>query len=325
MIKIVGSIVLIILIISLTRCDQLKEPYKEPTYFSYTVQPQSTDAAITTTTLFHYATLNTRLTLQGKLFIFLGSTASRAENYSLLIKTATSLGYHVINLSYLNAVDEQVCKDKNDLACFTNYHEEMIFGGKQSELVDISVANSINNRIIKLLHYLQKLNPHDGWSQFYEGPDLIYSKIVLAGHGQGGGHVAYLAQKFAVDRLVLFSSPNDYSNVFIQPATWCKDKFATTSDRFYSLVHKRDDVLDLVKQYAIWKSMGLLDETDTSSADLSNYSSFHALVTHQIPNPTAKALPLYRNATAQDYALPIGADREQLKQVWLYLMGSSGR
>lgn len=323
--KVVGLVIIIILIITLTRCDQLKEPYKEPTYFSYTVLPQSTDVAITTTTLFHYATLNTRLTLQGKLFIFLGSTASKPENYSLLIKEATSLGYHVINLNYLNTVDEQVCKDKNDLGCFKNYHEEMIFGGKQSELVDVSVANSISNRIIKLLQYLQNLNPHDGWNQFYEDSDLIYSKIVLAGHGQGGGHAAYLAQKFSVDRLILFSSPNDYSNAFKQPATWCKDKFATTSDRFYSLVHKRDDALDLVKQHAIWKNIGLLDETDTSSAELPNYSSFHALVTHQIPNPTAKALPLYRNATAQDYALPIGADREQLKLVWLYLMGSSAR
>lgn len=319
------SVVFISLLIKLSSCDQLTEPNKESTYFSYKVLPQSTDITITTATTFHYATLNTRLTLQNKLFIYLGSTASKPESYSLLIKTATSQGYHVINLNYLNAIDEQICKDKSDQACFAKYHEEMIFGGKQSELIDVSVANSINNRIIKLLLYLHNLNPNNGWSQFYEDTDLIYSKIVLAGHGQGGGHAAYLAQKFPVDRLVLFSSPNDYSNVLKQPAAWCKEKFATTSDRFYSLVHKRDDVLDIAKQYAIWKDIGLLNETDTSSADLPNYSSFHTLVTHLKPNPTAKELPLYRNATAQDYALPIGVDRDQLKQVWLYLMGNSSR
>ena len=201
----------------------------------------------------------------------------------------------------------------------------MLFGGTQSQLVVIKKANSISNRILKLLQRLHKINPSNGWDQFYEGSELLYSKFVLAGHSQGGGHATYLAQKFAVDRVVMFSSPTDYSDKEGKAASWLRNEFATSIDRFYGLTHKRDDTLTISKQYSIWKDMKLLAAADTSSADGSNFANFRALVTNFEPNTTAKVLPKYHNLTAQDYALPIGADRKHLKQVWIYLLGNSAR
>ena len=323
--RVAPTVVLLIILLGLTRCDQRNEPYKAATSFSYQVLPHVTDEAIQISTTFHLAYVDTRTFLQAKLFVFLGGTGSASQNYLSICKTATSLGYHVINLSYLNTINGQVCKSQSNSTCFANYHEEVIFGGTQSDLVKVSASNSINNRILKLLQYLHKLNPNNGWGQFYEGSELEYSKFVLSGHSQGGGHAAYLAQKYSVDRVVMFSSPNDYSDAADQPASWCRNDFATEVNRFYSLVHKRDDTFALTKQYAIWKDMGMLTAIDTSSADSSNYSSFKALITNFQPNPAAKTLPLYHNLTAQDYALPTGADRKHLKQVWLYLLGNPAR
>ncbi len=324
----IGAIALTFFIfLAIAGCDQLKDTYETPTYFSYLVLPQSTSDSIQTSTVHHYAFVDTRISQSGKLFVFLGSTGSSPQNYASLNKAATRLGYYVINLSYLNTVDGQGCANNANVNCFSNYHEEMIFGGTQSDLVVVNKYNAISNRIVKLLERLHKLNPANGWNQFYEGSDLLYSKIVLSGHAQGGGHAAYLAQKFAVDRLVLFSAPNDYSNLLAQPAPWCQNDFATSADRFYGLTHKRDEVLGIAKQYSIWKRMGLLEEADTVTADNSNFVESNALVTNLEPNAKAKTPPLslYRNLPAQEYALPEGDARKQLKTAWLYILGNSER
>ncbi len=319
--KKIGIPIFFLFLLLILSCDQHSEPFKATTYYSYLVSPPSTDEEIQSA-FFHSAYVDTRTSLQGKLFLFLGGTGSTPQNYSSINKTATKLGYHVINLSYQNTVSEQACKDRTDSKCFANYHEEMIFGGTQSDLVNVNAANSISNRILKVLQRLHKLNANNGWNQFFDGSELVYSKFVLAGHSQGGGHAAYLAQKFSVDRVVLFSSPNDYSNVNSQPASWCRNEFATSSERFYGLTHKRDDALLISKQYAIWKDMKMLLAADTGSADGSNYSSFNALVTNF--NSKATELP-FHNLTARDYALPVGDDLTHLKEVWAHLMGNSAR
>ncbi len=318
-----AAIFFLFVLLLIASCDQRNEPFKGATYYSYLVLPSSTDEEIQST-VSHGAYVDTRTSLQGKLFLFFGGTGSTPQNYSSINKTATKLGYHVINLNYPNTVDGQVCKDRTDAKCFANFHEEVIFGGTQSDLVNVNVANSIGNRILKLLQRLHKLNANNGWNQFFDGSELVYSKFVLAGHSQGGGHAAYMAQKFAVDRVVLFSSPNDYSQVTGQPASWCRNEFATSVERFFGLTHKRDEALVISKQYAIWKDMKMLIASDTVSADGSNYSGFNALVIHFNPNSTAKDLP-FHNLTARDYALPVGDDLTHLKEVWAHLMGNSAR
>ena len=322
--KKIGVPICFLFLLLVTSCDQHSEPFKAATYYSYLVLPPSTDEEIQSTG-FHCAYVDTRTSLQGKLFLFLGGTGASPQNYSSINKTATRLGYHVINLNYPNTVNGQACKDRVDSKCFANFHEEMIFGGTQSDLVNVNAANSINNRILKLLQRLHNLNANNGWNQFFNGDELLYSKFVLAGHSQGGGHAAYMAQKFAVDRVVLFSSPNDYSDVNGKPAAWCRNEFATSAERFFGLTHKRDETIVISKQYEIWKDMKMLIAADTGSADGANYSNYRALVTNFNPNLKATELPLYHNLTARDYALPAGDDLTHLKEVWAHLMGNSAR
>jgi len=309
----VGLFLGFVFFLAFTGCDQHSEPYQTPTRFSYMVLPQSTDDSIASSTVHHYAFVDTRISQAGRLLVFLGSAGSAPQNYASLNKTATNLGYYVINLSYLNSIDGQACASQTDDNCFANFHEEMIFGVDKSTLIGINKFSCLTNRILKLLQHLHKLNSHNGWDQFYEGNELLYSKFVLAGHGQGGGHAAYLAQKVSANRLVVFSSPNDFSEVTGKPAPWLTNGFATVATEFYGLTHKKDSILDISKQYAIWKGMGMLEVADTVTADSSNFGNSKGLVTHFLPNPKTKRPP------------PAGNDRTQLKQAWTYVLGYSSR
>jgi hypothetical protein len=235
----------------------------------------------------------------------------------------TDVAIQAVDTTHFAYVDTtQVCKDQVDTECFTKFREEIVFGGDQSALVTVNTSNSIVNRSLKLLQYLHKNNPTDGWNQFYDNSGLLYAKLVVAGHSQGGGHAAYIASKFMVDRAIVFSSPNDYSDKYSQPATWCKGTFATPVERFYGLMHKRDDIIEPFKQYAIWKDMKMLVAADTSSADKSTFKNFKALYTNFEANSLAGPFGLYHNVPVIDAALPAGANGDQLKLVWNYLLAN---
>jgi hypothetical protein len=322
--KLLTVLIAIIFSISFFSCGKEADapPVVVKDFHEYIVKPQVTDATIQPVDTTHFAYVDTRTILKGKLLLFVGGTGSKPKYYRLFSKAAANLGYHVINVQYLNSVSTQVCKDQVDTECFTKYRDEIVFGGDQSALVTVNTSNSIVNRSLKLLQYLHKNNPTDGWNQFYDNTGLLYSKLVVAGHSQGGGHAAYIASKFMVDRAIVFSSPNDYSDKYSQPATWCKGTFATPVGKFYGLMHKRDDVIEPFKQYAIWKDMKMLVAADTSSADKATFKNFKALYTNFEANSLAGPFGLCHNVPIIDAALPSGANGDQLKLVWNYLLGN---
>jgi predicted esterase len=59
-------------------------------------------------------------------------------------------------------------------------------------------------------------HPFESWAQYLATPDSIdWSNIIVGGHSQGAGHAAYLAKFNSVNRVLLFSGPNDYSTAFL--------------------------------------------------------------------------------------------------------------
>jgi pimeloyl-ACP methyl ester carboxylesterase len=301
-------------------CSKTNDATPDDSFHTYKILPQDTDQAIEETNKPHFVFLDKSKILKDKLVIFIGGTDSAPSQYQLFSKAAASLGYHVVDLRYSNSVSTLICKDDDDGDCFTKFHEEIIFGGDQSSLVQVDAGNSIVNRLIKLLQYLQRNYPDDGWNQFYTGESLSYSKFVLAGHSQGGGHAAYLAYKYSVDRVIFYSAPNDYSIKYDLPAGWCSADFATASDKFYGLMHKRDNVVPPFEQYAIWEAMNMLSASDTSSADKSTYGNYRALYTNYEADPDASSHSLH-NVPVMDGALPAGIEGAHLKEVWNYLLG----
>jgi len=289
------------------------------------ILPHETDSLIRKTDEPHYAFLNTTLPRRNKLLLFLGGTNTSPQYFLEFSKTAAGMGFHVINVQYMNSVTARVCEDVADMKCFNAYHEEVIFGKDDSEFIKVGPGDGIINRAVRLLHYLHDKSPDEGWNQFYSDDILNWSAITVAGHSQGGDHAAYLAYKFSVDRLIMMCAPNDFSKRYAKSAAWCREQFATPANRFYGIMHKRDEVVSPAEHYAVWKDMNLLAEADTSSADVDTYKNFRALYTDVEPNPAADRYKSRHNAPVIDEAVPTGSEGEQLRMVWRHLLGAANR
>lgn len=311
-------------ILFLTSCREDSVGPNEPSsgsgkLYQYQVLPQETAPDIASSNEPHFAYVDTRTKARGMLLIFLSGTNSYPVNYQLFSETAAAEGYHVINLNYINHEPALDCFAKNG-ECFSHYHEEVLFGTPLSDLVNIDSANSIYSRIMGTLTYLTSKHPEQKWQQFYTSGSLNNEKLVLAGHSQGGGHAAYFAKRFSINRLILFAAPYDYSEERNGPAAWFDSDFSTSPERFFGLLHKNDELVSASHLYAIWQEMGLLSASDTTSVDGETFPKVQALVTNYQPNPNA--MPRLRhNVPVRDDALPEGAEGQHLKSVWRYLLG----
>ena len=176
------------------------------------------------------------------------------------------------------------------------------------------------NRMIKLLKYLNKNYPADNWGQFYSENTIDFKKCLLTGHSQGGGHAAYLAKKYEADRVICFSSPADYSELYKHSASWCSQYFATPVDRFYGLMHKRDEVIPSKEIYSIWKDMRMLLAADTSSAERPTFINYKALYINYPENIAAGKFKARHNMPVMDVSLPVGPGADQIKEVWKYFL-----
>ena len=89
------------------------------------------------------------------------------------------LGYHTIVLAYRNEAPIQTlppdgCGTSVDPPdsppnCAINARMEILDGRGESTVVNVDRANSIENRLTKVLQHLAATYPGEGWSQFLDG------------------------------------------------------------------------------------------------------------------------------------------------------------
>ena len=113
-------------------------------------------------------------------------------------------------------------------------------GAPVSEKINVDPANSILNRLQKLLVYLVNHDPDGGWGEFVDGGQPVWSHIVVAGHSQGSGHAAYIGKMFKVDEVLMFSGPQDYLDDLDKPAPWLARPSATPPSRFFAFLNEND-------------------------------------------------------------------------------------
>jgi len=78
--------------------------------------------------------------------------------------------------------------------------------------VTVNNTDCINNRLLKLLQYLDAKYPSENWGQLMLSNSIEWSKIIAAGHSQGGVHATALGINNELKRIIMFCSANDYSN-----------------------------------------------------------------------------------------------------------------
>lgn len=284
------------------------------------IVPSTTDPGIDTGNDPHVAVNpNPAATARGKLFVFLPGTGAVPTMQQLILGTAAGRGYHAIGLSYPNPTAVGVlCADDIDPDCFWNVRREVITGLNTSARIQITPANAIVNRLEKLLLYLHTQFPAEGWGQYLVGGTVDWSRVTLAGHSQGGGHVGVMAKLVALDRAVYFSSPADWRQVADAPATWLSRPNVTAANRQYAFIHEQDQLVPVAQARANWIALGLEAFGSVTSVDgaVAPFGNSHQLTTRATPLLAGS----YHGATVVDAATPRATSGTPLfESVWIYL------
>ena len=291
----------------------------------HVVAPQTTDPAIDKFLDDHYAWLDTTARTNHKLFVFLpatvvgSATPQRPAQFQLVQQEAARSGYHVIGLMYVNSGGiAQVCPtDPDPATCYENARQEVVDGIDRSPIVDVNVANSIDNRLTKLLEYLAAQYPEEDRSRFLAHHKPKWSQIAISGHSGGGGFAAMIAKHRVVARVVLFAAVTD--SVGTQSVPWVATHL-TPSDRYYGLAHDRDSFFRPIR--ASWDSLGMAALGPAVAPETSEppYGFSHMLVTDVLPHGGFVGNNA-RGSVSNDANTPLNPDGTPVfRDAWRYLL-----
>lgn len=187
---------------------------------------------------------------------------------------AANSGLHVIALPYRSSqVIGIVCI--NDPPCFALARRTVIRGiaepGVASTLANIRDDEGVVWRLDAALRTLVSQRPGQGWEQFVgtgTTPEarINWSNIMAAGHSQGGGHAAYMAKLFPLQRVIQLSSTCDAFGS--TPAPWTSDGLWLTSpaSNFVGLGTAGDTICPY--HVAVWTAMGMDASRQFDNAEL---------------------------------------------------------
>jgi hypothetical protein len=287
------------------------------------IRASETDVNIDFELAKHYTFYNP--TLQGSfrhvLIVYLPGSFDNPLNTLLFPSYAANNGFHAVSLKYENRVAaKSACGSSTDSLCFSKYRQEIVTGTDVSDEVDVDSTNSIENRLVKLLIYLDNNYPSEGWGQYIENGQPIWSKIIVAGHSQGGGHAAYMGLSKPLNRVLMFSSPNDWSEHFKTPAAWTAKPKTAPQTGYYAFGNLKDDVVAFRNQYEIWKSLGMLSSRDTARVDFDNPTYGGSWVFYT--DTDKSGLSVNHNATVRDSDTPKDSLGKPLfEDVWGTMLG----
>ena len=270
----------------------------------------------------------------GRLFVFLPGTQGQPSHYTQIVRAAAARGLHAIGLNYPNQTTmAALCQFSLLPDCYWNARNAVVFGGGTpvSGQVAVTPADSIANRLARLIGWLSRQHPAEGWSAFLLADGSVdWGKVVLAGHSQGGGHAGVLAKTVVLGRAVYFSSPEDWNELTDRPATWTSARPNTTpASRQYGFGADGDTLVPNAHAFAHWDGLGLPRPT-TGAVLVDGSTSLSSTGTRQLrtalpPNPASAAtIPAlrYHGVTVVDTSTPRDAEGRpvfDVQGVWDYL------
>ena len=225
------------MVLALLACLVACNPANDVVQFS--VDPKATDPLITELGSDHTIFVDPKVKPTRGLLVFLSGTNGITTNTTGFCSVAAEDGYQVINLMYPNKIAAAVVQNSRDDKAFANLRWEVIEGRDLSPEVNVKRADSIENRLIKALEYLNKTRPREGWGKYLKNGELVWSDITLSGGSQGAGHAVLIATRFVVKRVISFAGPKDYRQSDNEPAAWYKP-CATPAARIYAFNHEQD-------------------------------------------------------------------------------------
>lgn len=314
--------ILSLLFAMLQVANLLAQPCAPDSLTLRTIKANDTDNNIQWELQNHQIFTNPDCVPNDKLLIHLVGSFDNPARTTFFPTLAANHGYKVIVLKYPNGTAAvSACGNNTDIDCFRRYRHEIVFGEDSSSEVSVDASDCILNRVEKLLTFLESNYPAENWGNFLAAPATIdWSDITVSGHSQGGGHAAFLAQQFQVDRALMFASPNDYSDHFSAPATWLSSPGATPDSNYYAFGNLFDEVVDADKQFANWAAMNLLSSSDSVLVDQADcdYSKAQVLYTRF---DSAGGISRNHSSVVIDEFTPLTAGTPTFTPVWEYMLG----
>ena len=207
---------------------------------NYYISPDSTYTGIEKIHSGHFVTVNMSNASGKKLLISIPGTTGPGDVMRSFDSVAALEGYHAISLDYPNNRNTASFINSKDKAAFNKFRQELDFGTAVSDSVNVDSLNSIINRITKLVIYLAKTRPEEGWNNFLDHEQITWERVTLAGHSQGAGHVSYIGHAFKVHKVIMLSGPQDFLANFDMPAPWLSADSKTPNSSYYSFLHDDD-------------------------------------------------------------------------------------
>lgn len=292
------------------------------------VTPSETDPNIATFDYPHAVYFPVPSRQRNQLLLFIPGTQPRdkkgnPEKPSAIrfCKNAAMSGYHVVYLMYPNDVAAaEACRDKPDRDAFSLFRWALIEGGNNS-YINVPRAESIENRTIKLMQYLQREHPNQNWGQFVVDGHVAWEKVAVAGQSQGGGHAAIIATRYMVARVLCFGAPKDYSRYYNEPAKWYESS-VTPMSRYFAFNNYQDhqgcepdQQLENIKKLGIDRAGGISDVDKLARP----FNHAHVLFTNW-PGTTTDSLTAHGSMIGPK---PLNANGTPLfRPVWLYMLNA---
>ncbi len=295
------------------------------------VLPSSTDPDITQFNNYHYIYLNTNGISRPQLFVFLPGTGGVPAGYQDVLRTAANLGFRSIGLMYDDPETmNSLCGDSTNVNAYLEARLAVINGGTNTfndggtiTSISISRANSITNRLVKLLFYLSTNNPSQNWSQYLSTTlGLNWPQIIIAGHSQGAGHAGLIGKTQPVARSLMFADTDWWTpdgQLPGQPAAWITTPGVTAPEYFFGFVHTNDPLILYPEEIATWNGYGMTGFGGPMLVDnaAAPYLGSHEFTTGLTPQDGTN----YHGATVVDSATPLEPDGTPVYQpVWQFMM-----
>lgn len=227
----------------------LDAPASAASLDSYLVKPSQADPGVSQFDEPNVALRPSTVAPGAPLVVFLPGTSGKPANAMVLLKAAAQAGYPVIGLEYNDEpAVVQVCPKDPDPACSSDFRRMRMYGEGASKAVQNSKAEAVQTRLARLLAKLDKDHPGQGWGGYLKGDAPDWRKIVISGLSQGAGMAAWIARETPVARVVLFSSPWDFTLPGRKLAPWIDGPGATPSDRWYAAYNQREKTADLLAE-----------------------------------------------------------------------------
>jgi hypothetical protein len=284
----------------------------------YYISPAATDAAINTSLANHFASVQEGAVLKNVLYVFLPGTYRDPTVCRATTRKAASMGFHSIGLMYPNGTaGNPLCSGTGDITCHSRLRREIVDGIDRHPSVAVNPANSIINRLYKLLVYLKNKYPTQNWSQYILNGQPNWSKIIIAGHSQGGAIAGVIGKYYPVKKVIMFSMIDYLNNGKIPD--W--ETLPANKEKFFALTNMYDELVPYGKVTSTWTAMGMSAYGPRVNVDwnLTPTTQTHTLITGK--DPMVTMVDKYHNGTGVDSYIPkTAAGVYFYDKAWEYLL-----